>query len=108
MGCYKDVIHTCQVALLRAHAGEHLILGVAKRSQPFSEVLLLSNDSIITRKNADVDVGHVASRILDEIVAPMREIQVDDSEYACLKALVFFDPGKCQHPCCFLLDLSYC
>uniref|UniRef100_A0A0B7ANU6 Uncharacterized protein n=1 Tax=Arion vulgaris TaxID=1028688 RepID=A0A0B7ANU6_9EUPU len=90
--CFCELPLDDQVALLRAHAGEHLILGVAKRSLPFSEALLLSNDSIITRKNADVDVGHVASRILDEIVAPMREIQVDDSEYACLKALVFFDP----------------
>ncbi|CAG5129159.1 unnamed protein product [Candidula unifasciata] len=90
--CFCELPLDDQVALLRAHAGEHLILGVAKRSLPFSEVLLLSNDSIITRQNADVDVGHVASRILDEIVAPMREIQVDDSEYACLKTLVFFDP----------------
>ncbi|XP_059156043.1 hepatocyte nuclear factor 4-gamma-like isoform X2 [Physella acuta] len=90
--CFGDLPLDDQVALLRAHAGEHLILGVAKRSIPLNEVLLLSNESIITRQNADPDVGHVASRILDEIVAPMREIQVDDSEFACLKTLVFFDP----------------
>ncbi|NXS11100.1 HNF4B factor, partial [Neodrepanis coruscans] len=30
-----------QVALLRAHAGEHLLLGVAKRSIPYTDFLLL-------------------------------------------------------------------
>lgn len=30
-----------QVALLRAHAGEHLLLGAAKRSMVFKDVLLL-------------------------------------------------------------------
>lgn len=32
-----------QVALLRAHAGEHLLLGVAKRSIPYTDFLLLGN-----------------------------------------------------------------
>ena len=31
--------------------------------------------------------------MLDELVRPLREIQIDDSEFACLKAVVFFDPG---------------
>lgn len=83
-----------QVALLRAHAGEHLLLGVAKRSLTLNEVLLLSNNSVISRNASDPDIGHVASRILDELVTPMREVQLDDTEYACLKALVFFDPSE--------------
>ncbi|XP_055891670.1 hepatocyte nuclear factor 4-gamma-like isoform X2 [Biomphalaria glabrata] len=90
--CFSELPLDDQVALLRAHAGEHLILGVAKRSIPLSEVLLLSNESVITRQNIDPDVSHIASRILDEIVSPMRDIQIDDSEFSCLKTLVFFDP----------------
>lgn len=36
------VLFVClQVSLLRAHAGEHLLLGVAKRSMPFKDFLLL-------------------------------------------------------------------
>lgn len=34
-----------------------------------------------------------AGRILDEIVRPLQEIQLDEKEYACLKAIVFFDNG---------------
>ena len=38
-------------------------------------------------------MGRVALRILDELVLPFQELQIDDNEYACLKAIVFFDPG---------------
>lgn len=34
-----------KVSLLRAHAGEHLLLGVAKRSMPFKDFLLLGMDT---------------------------------------------------------------
>ncbi|XP_076470586.1 hepatocyte nuclear factor 4-gamma-like isoform X4 [Babylonia areolata] len=81
-----------QVALLRAHAGEHLLLGVAKRSLALNDVLLLGNDAIITRHAQDPDIGRIASRILDELVQPLRDVGIDETEFACMKAIVFFDP----------------
>uniref|UniRef100_A0A8D0GSP4 Hepatocyte nuclear factor 4-beta n=1 Tax=Sphenodon punctatus TaxID=8508 RepID=A0A8D0GSP4_SPHPU len=81
-----------QVALLRAHAGEHLLLGVAKRSLPYADFLLLGNDFIIPMHCPELEIARVATRILDELVKPLREIQIDDNEYACLKAIIFFDP----------------
>ncbi len=35
--------------MLRAHAGEHLLLGVARRSMKLHGILLLGNDMIIPR-----------------------------------------------------------
>ncbi|OXB68720.1 hypothetical protein ASZ78_012919 [Callipepla squamata] len=81
-----------QVALLRAHAGEHLLLGAAKRSMAYKDILLLGNNYIIHRNSTEVEISRVANRILDELVRPFQEIQIDDNEYACLKAIVFFDP----------------
>ncbi|XP_072277975.1 hepatocyte nuclear factor 4-beta-like [Pyxicephalus adspersus] len=81
-----------QVALLRAHAGAHLLLGVAKRSLPYQDFLLLGNDFIIPMQCPELEIARVAVRILDELVKPLREIQIDDNEYACLKAIIFFDP----------------
>lgn len=82
-----------QVALLRAHAGEHLLLGVARRSLLLNDVLLLGNDLIIPRTaQQEIEISQVATRIIDEIVKPMREVQMDDTEFSCLKAIVFFDP----------------
>ena len=41
------------MALLRAHAGEHLLLGVTRRSMNLSGILLLGNDMIIPRDPHD-------------------------------------------------------
>lgn len=38
-------------------------------------------------------MSRVSIRILDELVLPFQELQIDDNEYACLKAIIFFDPG---------------
>lgn len=35
----------------------------------------------------------MANRVIDELVLPFQDIQIDDNEYAALKAIVFFDPG---------------
>ncbi|XP_043921947.1 hepatocyte nuclear factor 4-gamma [Protopterus annectens] len=81
-----------QVALLRAHAGEHLLLGVAKRSMDYKDILLLGNEYIIHRNSEDSEISCIANRILDELVQPLQEIQMDENEFACLKAIIFFDP----------------
>jgi len=81
-----------QVALLRAHAGENLLIGVAKRSLPYKDYLLLGNDFIIPRHCPEVEICRVAVRVLDELVRPLTELNLDDNEFACLKAIVFFDP----------------
>ncbi|KAJ6663988.1 hypothetical protein lerEdw1_008942 [Lerista edwardsae] len=89
-----------QVALLRAHAGEHLLFGAAKRSMPYKDIILLGNDFVIHRNCSEIEISRVANRILDEIIRPFQEIQIDDNEYACLKAIVFFDPDAkgLSHP----------
>lgn len=45
-------------------------------------------------------MSRVSMRILDELVQPFQELQIDDNEYACLKAIIFFDPGTVctSHP----------
>ncbi|RXM92706.1 Hepatocyte nuclear factor 4-gamma [Acipenser ruthenus] len=50
------------------------------------------NDYIIQRNCPEVEISRVANRILDELVVPFQEYQIDDNEYASLKAIVFFDP----------------
>ncbi|XP_076058774.1 hepatocyte nuclear factor 4-gamma-like isoform X2 [Oratosquilla oratoria] len=81
-----------QVALLRAHAGEHLLLGLAWRSFNQDDLLLLGNDSVIPRHSSEAEMSRIGARILDELVKPLRQVNLDDSEFACLKAIVFFDP----------------
>ena len=60
----------------------------------YKDVLLLGNDCVVPRHCSDAGMSRLAGRIMDEIVEPLREIQIDDTELACLKTIVFFDPGK--------------
>jgi len=81
-----------QVSLLRAHASEHLVLGVARRSIMYKDALLLGNDLVISRAHPEPEIRRIAVKVVDEIVKPMVELDVDETEYACLKAIVFFNP----------------
>jgi len=93
-----------QVALLRAHAGEHLLLGVARRSMKLHGMLLLGNDMIIPRdvrdfgniwgnETQDATVRDIGIRVMNELVEPFRNINLDETEFACIKTIVFFDPN---------------
>ena len=41
----------------------------------------------------DVAMNKIGCRLMDEVIKPMKDMQVDETEYAALKAIVFFDPG---------------
>ncbi|EPY80219.1 hepatocyte nuclear factor 4-gamma [Camelus ferus] len=56
------------------------------------KMFYLGNNYVIHRNSCEVEISRVANRVLDELVRPFQEIQIDDNEYACLKAIVFFDP----------------
>lgn len=52
INCKNDffgLLFPIKVALLRAHAGEHLLLGLARRSMHLKDILLLGNNCIITK-----------------------------------------------------------
>lgn len=55
----------------------------------------LGNGYIIHRDCPEPEISRVANRVLDELVLPFQDIQIDENEYAALKAIVFFDPGMC-------------
>ena len=80
--------------MLKTHAGENLILGTARRSIRCTDTLILGNGQIISKQHSEYEVSKIAGMILDLVVQPLREIQINDHEFSCLKAIVFFDPGE--------------
>ncbi|XP_070759038.1 hepatocyte nuclear factor 4-beta-like [Enoplosus armatus] len=82
-----------RVTLLRTHSAGHLILGAARRSLPFYNLILLGNDFVIPLRGAEVaEVSRVAFRIQEELVKPLRQLDITDKEFACLRTIVFFAP----------------
>ena len=49
--------------------------------------------SIIRHYLQDEEVRKIGVRVMTELVEPFREVEIDDEEFACLKAIVFFDPN---------------
>lgn len=89
---FCDLTLDDQVALLRAHAGEHLLLGAAWRSMRLQDMILLGNDCVILKNSAEMEISRIGQRVLEELIKPLRAVQLDEHEYACIKAIVFFDP----------------
>nr|XP_046242901.1 hepatic nuclear factor 4, beta isoform X2 [Scatophagus argus] len=81
-----------RVKLLQAHSAEHLILGAARRSLPYDNLILLGNDFVVPLGGAEVEVSRLAFRIQEELVKPLRELNITDKEFACLRTIVFFAP----------------
>ncbi|XP_051519884.1 hepatocyte nuclear factor 4-beta-like isoform X1 [Myxocyprinus asiaticus] len=89
---FRELSVDDRVVLLRAHSAEHLILGVARRSLPYNDVILLGNDFIIPVRGTEQEMSKVAARILEELVRPLKELSITDTEFVCLKTIVFFAP----------------
>lgn len=48
---------------------------------------------MIPLRGAEVEVSRLAFRIQEELVKPLRELDITDKEFACLRTIVFFAPG---------------
>lgn len=57
-------------------------------------IVFAGNYFVIPVSGAEVEVSRVAARILEELVKPLRELDITNSEFACLKTIVFFSPGQ--------------
>lgn len=60
---------------------------------------------VIHRNSPEQEIYKVANRVLDELVQPFQDIQIDDNEYAALKAIVFFDPGNKKKYCLVIVAI---
>lgn len=56
---------------------------------------MLASGHIVHRNSAHAaGVGSIYDRLLTELVVKMREMKMDKTELACLKAIILFNPGK--------------
>uniref|UniRef100_A0A0N4ZH41 Transcription factor HNF-4 homolog n=1 Tax=Parastrongyloides trichosuri TaxID=131310 RepID=A0A0N4ZH41_PARTI len=88
-----------KIILLKNYAPQHLILMPAFRN-PDSTKVCLFNNSYISHEQKGMELNSFAAfkttnitpRVLDEIVWPMRQLQMKEEEFVCLKALAFLHP----------------
>ncbi|CAB3400083.1 unnamed protein product [Caenorhabditis bovis] len=90
-----------QTLLLKNFAGQHVTLCVAYRSKDNPDVLKLLNDRLIPRAsnsptiiNDKLDGFYLrdCEKVMDQLVAPMRFLNMDDTEFVAMKACILFNP----------------
>nr|CDJ83057.1 Zinc finger and Nuclear hormone receptor domain containing protein [Haemonchus contortus] len=88
-----------QTALLKNFAPQHVVLCVSYRSKEGADFLKLINDSFIPRPSKEEQDKRDnefylrdCERVMDQMVAPMRFLSIDDAEFVTLKACVLFNP----------------
>ncbi|KAI6203064.1 hypothetical protein M3Y94_00513700 [Aphelenchoides besseyi] len=83
-----------QASLLKANATPLIVLGVALRSLHAEGGIWLANDKMLTADSSYLvgDINAVVSRIIKELVIPLRDLEIDPTESVALKAVLFFNP----------------
>ncbi|CAI4228495.1 unnamed protein product [Auanema sp. JU1783] len=95
---FPDLGMEDKIILLKNYAPQHLILMPAFRSPDTTRVCLFNNTYMSRDSTAELNgfaafkTSNITPRVLDEIVWPMRQLQMREQEFVCLKALAFLHP----------------
>ncbi|GMT28932.1 hypothetical protein PFISCL1PPCAC_20229, partial [Pristionchus fissidentatus] len=95
---FTDLSVDDRVILLKNYAPQHLILMPAFRSPDTTKHTLFTNTYMGKDQGAELNgfaafkTSNITPRVLDEIVWPMRQLQMKEEEFVCLKALAFLHP----------------
>lgn len=83
-----------QVKLLQWNWAELLIGGFCYRSSAVSDGILLATGLHLSRQNLQkAGVGTIVNRLFGEVINKMQKLQIDVSEWGCLRAIMLFAPG---------------
>ena len=93
---FLDLPFRDQAILLEEGWSELFVLSAAQFSLPVDMGPLLSAACLqVDKAPTDKIVAGMADiRLLQNVVARFKRVQIDSTEYACLKAIVLFKPGK--------------
>lgn len=71
-----------------------LCCALVYRSIPYNDSLLLANSCLVNIETCqDENFKYLLQRLSQDIVFIMRELKVNRTELAILKAIVLYDPG---------------
>lgn len=83
-----------QVILLEEAWSEMFLLCAIQWSLPMGSCPLLSLPDLPSTQQAKISIPTGDLRILEEVFNRFKALAVDPTEFACLKAIVLFKPGK--------------
>ena len=61
---------------------------------PFTDSMLLANGHLFRPQScSDENLKYLFQRLSSDIIDVMRDLKIDNVEFACLKCILLFDPG---------------
>jgi hypothetical protein len=84
-----------KVNLLKHCTSAFGLLQTLQRSMSSAHIVLPNETYLSLTTTYAPEVSSVISRILDELLTPLRRINVERSEFACLKAFILLQPDIC-------------
>lgn len=60
----------------------------------YKKLFFAGNDFIIPVRGIEQEMSKLATRVLEELVRPLKELNITETEFVCLKTIVFLAPGE--------------
>ncbi|XP_076347606.1 LOW QUALITY PROTEIN: retinoic acid receptor RXR-like, partial [Tachypleus tridentatus] len=90
---FSDLPIEDQVVLLKTGWNELLIAAFSFNSVKFKDGIVLGTGLVIHQSSAhSAGIGPIFDRVLNELVAKMRELKMNKIELGCLLAIILFNP----------------
>lgn len=96
-----------QVILLEEAWSEMFLLCAIQWSSPMESCPLLSLPELSPKHQAKIKLPTSDLQVLEEVFNRFKALAVDPTEFACLKAIVLFKPGKQSFPAATVLTLDW-
>ncbi|CAD6187403.1 unnamed protein product [Caenorhabditis auriculariae] len=88
----QEVIFDDKILLLKKYAPAFTLLGTMQRSIALPHLVLPNDQLLSISSEQSPDVISALTRVLDELLTPLRRLHTDQAEFSCLKALLLLSP----------------
>uniref|UniRef100_A0A158QNG2 Nuclear receptor domain-containing protein n=1 Tax=Haemonchus placei TaxID=6290 RepID=A0A158QNG2_HAEPC len=111
---FPNLIMEDKIILLKNYAPQHLILMPAFRCPDTTRVCLFNNTYMSRDQSSELNgfaafkTSNITPRVLDEIVWPMRQLQMREEEFVCLKLRMHSNSFSIRHTITDFVPLFDC
>ncbi|CAJ0962407.1 unnamed protein product, partial [Mesorhabditis belari] len=81
-----------KVLILKACSGSFALLGTVQRSISVPHLILPNDQVLSVSPMLPSELVAALTRILDELLTPLRRLHIEQAEFCCLKALLLLNP----------------
>jgi hypothetical protein len=91
---FSELIKEDKIKLLSSSAMELQVFRVLYRSMPYEESLHMNQPTVLTRKQCYMFLSEELVDGMLEVVQRLQALLIDESEFACLNAILLFNCGR--------------